>query len=401
MFSKHVSSLTSAYCHDELSPEESRQVAEHLIGCPRCRAEFEEIKFGVKLSTQLPIVSAPDSLWREIETALDRDGRKSPGRARWRIMPFLMQPRYGLPALASVVLLVAAFGSYWMHHTPSPPQTPSAWDVARLDGMPRIGSDGISDKGKLAVGQWLVTDGTSRAKIDVGNIGHVEIDPDTRVRLLETNPKEHRLELARGRLSARISAPPKLFFVNTPSAVAEDIGCAYTLEVDDNGGSLLRVTSGWVALHLQDRESVVPAGAACATRPGIGPGTPYFEDASEMFRRALAKFDFEPNDTKWSKIPALDILLHDARARDTMTLWYLLSRVSEKDRARVYRRMALLVPPPAGVTRDGVLRLDEDMLKRWRDLIDAQSRSLPETIRGVWEKIRGGAKVKGQAVNDK
>src|SRR5438876_1202274 len=114
----------------------------------------------------------------------------------------------------------------------------------------------------------------------------------------------------RGRMSARISAPPKLFFVNTPSAVAEDLGCAYTLEVDDAGNSLLRVTLGWVALQLKDRESLVPAGAACATRPGIGPGTPYFEDASELFRTALAKLDFEPNDTQWSKIPALDILLH-------------------------------------------------------------------------------------------
>jgi FecR-like protein/putative zinc finger protein len=400
MFSKHVSSLTSAYCHDELSPEQSRPVAEHLIGCPRCRAEFEEIKFGVKLATQLPLMSAPDSVWRGIETALDREVLKSPTREGWRIMPFLMQPRFALPALASVVLVVAAFGAYWMmQHTPALPGTTSAWDVARLDGMPRIGSDVISDKGKLAVGQWLVTDGSSRAKIDVSSIGHVEIDRDTRVRLLETNPKEHRLELARGRLSARISAPPKLFFVNTPSAVAEDIGCAYTLEVDDKGGSLLRVTSGWVALHLQDRESVVPAGAACATRPGIGPGTPYFEDASQFFRQALTKLDFEPDDKGRSRTAALDIILREARPRDTMTLWHLLSRVSEKDRARVYRRMALLIPPPAGVTRDGVLRLDQDMLDRWRDLIDSQSRS--ETIGGIWEKIKGGSQVKGRALHGK
>ena len=36
-------------------------------------------------------------------------------------------------------------------------------------------------------------------------------------------------------MSARIWAPPRLFYVNTPSAVAEDLGCAYTLEVDDLG----------------------------------------------------------------------------------------------------------------------------------------------------------------------
>ena len=150
----------------------------------------------------------------------------------------------------------------------------------------------MDDKGRLAVGQWLETDGDSRAKIDVGSIGQVEIDPNTRVRLVETKPTEHRLELAHGKMSARIWAPPRLFFVDTPSAVAADLGCAYTLEVDDDGVGLLHVTSGWVALQLKDRESMVPAGATCATRPGIGPGTPYFDDSSEVFRKALSSFDF-------------------------------------------------------------------------------------------------------------
>jgi len=94
-------------------------------------------------------------------------------------------------------------------------------------------------------------------------------------------------------MSARIWAPPRLFFVDTPSAVAADLGCAYTLEVDNAGGSLLRVTSGWVALQLKDRESMVRRAQLVKTRRGIGPGTPYFEDASESFRQALVRLDFE------------------------------------------------------------------------------------------------------------
>src|SRR3989442_9770371 len=102
MFSKHVSSLTSAYCHDELSPEQSRRVAEHLISCRRCRAEFEEVKFGARLAAQLPLIEAPDSLWHGIEIALDRDGRPAPGRNGVRIIPFLIQRRF---VLASLVLV--------------------------------------------------------------------------------------------------------------------------------------------------------------------------------------------------------------------------------------------------------------------------------------------------------
>jgi len=381
MFAKHVSSLTSAYCHDELSPEESRRVAEHLISCRSCRSEFEEIRFGVRLAAQLPLIPAPDSLWRGIEIAIDRVDQPAPVNRRPRLFPFLRQPGFALAALALVVLVIG-LGAYWLRHNPRSARPAvagpsmlavgSGWEVARLDGAPRINSALVSDKGKLGVGQWLETDTNSRAQISVSDIGQVEIDPNTRVRLVETNPTEHRLELAEGRLSARISAPPKLFFVDTPSGIAEDLGCAYTLEVDKAGNSLLRVTIGWVALQLKDRESVVPAGAACATRPGIGPGTPYFEDASETFRAALAEVDTNRDSLGQAEAISLKVVLSNSRVRDTLTLWNLLPRVSGGDRELVYSRLAALVPPPKGVTRDGVLKLNQQMLDAWKDQLESR-----------------------------
>jgi len=400
MFAKHVSSLTSAYCHDELSPEQSRRVAEHLIGCQRCRGEFEEVRFGARLAAQLPLIEAPDSLWRGIEIALDGDGRRALARKRGGIIPSLLQPRFAFTGLALLVLVLGT-ATFWMLRRPrsialnQPRPSGSSWEVARLDGAPRIDSALVNEKAKLGVGQWLETDTNSRAEINVSDIGQVEIDPNTRVRLLETNPTEHRLELAQGRLSARISAPPRLFFVNTPSGVAADLGCAYTLEVDGGGRSLLRVTLGWVALQLKDRESFVPAGAACVTRPGIGPGTPYFEDASESFRSALTKLDFESDANGQRK--SLDSLLGSARVRDTLTLWHLLGRVDGDDRARVYDRMAKLTPPPPGVTRAGVLALDQKMLDSWKDELEINwyDYSSPTIKSGRKAWARGLGKIHG------
>ncbi|MCA1559304.1 MAG: hypothetical protein LC804_03195, partial [Acidobacteria bacterium] len=37
------------------------------------------------------------------------------------------------------------------------------------------------------------------------------------------------------------------------------------------------------------------------------------------------------------------------------------------ERARVYDRMAVLAPPPTGVTRDAVLRGDRAAIARWWD----------------------------------
>ena len=362
MFSNHVTEYLSSYCHGELSDSESRRVAEHLIGCARCRVEFEEVKFGVKLAEQLPIVPAPDAIWSGIESSLTQ-----PRAANVVDLPRRSFVKPAAIAIAAGLVLLVLGGFLLSRYRRAAPPLAS-WEVARLDGAPRIGATNIGDKGRLAIGQWLETDGSSRAKIEVSDIGQVEIDANTRVRLVETRADQHRMELARGRMSARVWAPPRLFFVNTPSAVAEDLGCAYTLEVDDAGNSLLHVTSGWVSLQLRDRESVVPAGAMCATRSGIGPGTPYFEDATEPFRLALQKIDFEPGTTD----SALDTILREARPHDLMTLWHLLSRVDGNDRARLYDQMVQLSLPPKDISREGIMRLDKEMLDRWYNWIKSQ-----------------------------
>ena len=72
------------------------------------------------------------------------------------------------------------------------------------------------------------------------------------------------------------------------------MGCRYTLEVDEAGAGLLRVESGWVGFEHRGLQSLVPAGALCATRKGVGPGTPFFDSATPAFAQALAAIDFGP-----------------------------------------------------------------------------------------------------------
>ena len=363
MFNNHVIELLSGYCNGELSPERSRHVAEHLLACERCRNEYDEIKLGVQLAKQLPLASAPAEMWDEIEALLDSQSRK----------PFF-QPRasrgfafgwYRVAAFSATLLIALAIGLFVVRRSHVTVPSGESWEVASLSGSFKIDRNRVNDKGRLAVGETLETDSSSRARINVAEIGEVEVDSNSRVRLMQTGSTEHRLALDRGRIHAQIWAPPRLFFVDTPSAQAIDLGCEYTLQVDDSGRSFLRVTLGWVELVRDGRESYVPIGAMCETRPGIGPGTPYFADASDAFAEALEKFDFESGGEE-----AFIAVLKDSRPRDTFTLWHLLSRVDGIDRSRVMERMIKLVGLPNGVTRAGVMRLNQEMLDTWKDELD-------------------------------
>jgi len=337
MFTKHVYDVLSRYCDGESSAAERQRVDAHIATCPTCRTALEEIQFSANVVRQLKVISAPPSVWNGIDAALS-----APARNR----SIAFAPRW---AFACIVALAAVGVAYWVARD----TTPKPWEVA-----------GVNDGGtrRMAAGEWVDTGRGSTARIIVGELGTVDVAPQTRVRLGRVSPSEYRLHLDRGTISAEINAPPRLFIVDTPASAVVDLGCAYTVRVGDDGAGELRMTKGWSSLEWKGRESLVPAGAMCRTRPSSGPGTPYFEDASAALKRAVDDFDAGTNRSQ-----VLDVILREARVRDTLTLWHLLSRVDMADRARVYDRIAEFEPPPAGVTRDRILSLDADALRRWRE----------------------------------
>jgi ferric-dicitrate binding protein FerR (iron transport regulator) len=242
--------------------------------------------------------------------------------------------------------------------------------VASLEGVAHVGRTAVSPETRpvsLSAGQEVVTGAGARVRLSLANgIGHVDMSPGTRLRLEEAHDTAQRLHLSEGAISAFVVAVPRLFMVDTASARAVDLGCAYTLTVDSAGNGRLTVTSGRVELEEGPRRSVVPAGASCETREGIGPGTPSWNDATPAFRNALARLDFESGSAR-----AIDDLLRESRVRDALTLVHLLPRTAPADLPALYDRLAAIAPPPAGVTRMSVLSRQPWALDAWRnDILD-------------------------------
>ena len=255
----------------------------------------------------------PDSEIQHLETLLAPLGHRRkpqpPRKLKW-----------------AIPLAIAASVLGWIAYRPTGP----SWQVSALAGRPAVT--------RLGSGQSLHTDSVSRARLQLDDIGEVEVEPDTQISVIAMRPQEHRLDLRRGIIHAYIWAPPARFYVNTPSSVTVDLGCAYTLQVDDSGVGLVNVTSGWVAFQDKGRESLVPESAACKTRPGNGPGMAYYTDASPAFRNAVDLFDTTNSPS------AAEAILAGARSRDALTLWHLARRVPPVQKERVLLRLARLKP---------------------------------------------------------
>jgi len=359
MFKNHVTHRISAYLHGELSADAVIAVQTHLADCSSCRNAMEEIRFSDRLVSTLRQVEAPESIWNEIHAASKmQDAAK---QSRWPDR---------LLAAGIAVAFVLALGVFLNSHVPNVPAPGdlASWEVASVRGTPRIGRLQLNGTGRLRAGDSLQTNADSEAEVRIADIGQLDLDPNSRIRLISSNSDQHRIALERGRMTARTWAPPRLFVVDTPSSTAVDLGCIYSCEVQRDGSTLLHVTLGLVALDFHGRETVVPAGAFCRTRPGGGVGTPYFDDSSEQLQTALNYVDFGKDEGERAR--QLEIVLREARPRDTLTLWYLIPRLRESLRITTVDRMATLVPFPLNVTRSGVLTLDANMMDAWKSELE-------------------------------
>lgn len=219
-------------------------------------------------------------------------------------------------------------------------------------------------RGVLPIGGVLDT-GSATAQLAIAEIGTAELAANTRVRLdrSEANQRQQ-LHLEQGRMHARVTAPPRIFAVTTPSTAVTDLGCEYTIEIDRTGKGFIQVQSGMVELETAARGVIVaPAGTRARMRENRAPSLPVVEGASAALGDAVIAWEQGTPD-------AVTALLAAAAPTDAITL-VTVAVVSEADRARVLERLGALAPPPAGVTVASALA-DPAPLARWRDAIVAE-----------------------------
>jgi hypothetical protein len=287
---------------------------------------------------------------------------------------------------ALILIAVIVYLPYYLNienTTTTIDATGNHWLVSNLVGSPKIQDKEIIKIDSIKIGEWLITDDSSKALLLVANIGEIIVNPSTKLKILKSDSSEHRIMLDYGTINANINAEPRSFVVNTKSVEAIDLGCAYTLSVDHKGNGLLYVKSGMVELESKEGGSLVSAGNFCITKEGLGPGTPYSKDSSPEFRKALLDFDFNNLNDK-----SLQSILKNAKSSDVMTLLQVLPKVKDKNRATVFTKITTFVPPPRKIYTDSIPQLDMEDLNKWIEMLNEEINvDLKEDLKNLNEEI--------------
>ena len=223
---------------------------------------------------------------------------------------------------------------------------------------------GAARSGNLPVGVWLETAEGASAKLQVADIGAITLRGGARVRIVRTGAEEHRLELLKGSLHAKVDAPPRLFIIDTRAATAVDLGCEYELSANADGRSDLHVIKGAVSLEGKGRAVFVPRNATVIAHPETGPGTVLSVNANKELVAAAARLDR-------GDAGAFADVLRSAGAGDSVTLWNLLAVASREGRVAVVKRLDELRLRPAGVTRESLVAGKVEAADALREQLEA------------------------------
>lgn len=377
---KEVKYYLGDFLDGKLIDEIRREIDVHISFCHSCKTKLEELEKASRSSRQ----KFAGDFWEGSSDLNEYDSDlKLPdilfSRFRGRDDPvYKLKPRnsflhskwiaIGAPVLS--IMLAIFIAILYFSRMPT-----TFWQVDKIKGNPVIENQSINDGGALPNGKWLKTDAVSEALLKSGIIGDIYIAPQSEIKLAAFNKKEYRLYIKTGKISAKTWSPPHFFKIEIPSGEVIDLGCAFSLEVNNDNTSELQVFSGWIGLKTGNEKIIIPAGMSCRTHEDGRIIIPYNINTSVEFKNALEMY--EDN----NKSTVLQNILTNAGKIDEVSLWYLLEEANPPDKRLIYDKLAEYVLPPENVNYNGILNGDNTMMLSWWEKLGCGSKALWNSLR--------------------
>lgn len=374
----------------------------HLQNCDNCRkylSESSELIKKIHSDTKNSVsISAQkkSELWSGVEAKVNFDKHKIEKEASAELSTFKKKEdffskyKYYIAGLAAAIIFVfILFGvkNINIDNSRLTQQNTfgidSYWKVSSLAGSPLIGNIAMGALDSVKEGQWISTNDTSRAQIQIADLGIITIEPNSKVIVVKNAEGNNRIFVEYGTIDADMNPHQKSFFVEMPSAVAKDQGGNFTLTIDSVGDGMVFVKDGKIAVESLNKEAIVPAGNIVMTKKDIGVGTPFNQNSSREFKQAIFKFDFGNCEES-----CVNTILNNAKFTDAITLANLIPSVENKYKGEVYAKLANFVPPPRQIAKDSLPFMNEAEIDTWVDKIQKQvEENVERSMKDVAESI--------------
>jgi len=376
------------YSH-EINSETAELIQQHINKCDECRREYSAYAVLKTKAQSLKKEFTPsknlfDNIEKQISyqnqnvmkndiqikplsgniLTIDFNEEKKPLPTEEK-QSFISRNWYWFASAAAVLLIVSLVISRYSEKNIYTAGEMSNWKLVNLKGNALI--NGVKSD-VVNVGDWIQTDGETSVILKIANVGDINIEPNSKVRFIQSDDSQSRIEVAYGTVNTSTSQADK-FVLQTSNMKVQDKGSSYSFKVDDKGNGVIYVNNGIANIESGNRVSVVPEGKFCMYKPEFGVGIPFRKDAKPEFQNAIFQYDFNNGGQN-----AIYSAIASAMPEDYYSLLNLIPRVDEKTKYLVLNKLGRIAPNGvAGVRLDSLDDFDneniEDCIEKVRDHI--------------------------------
>ena len=414
---EEIQLLIEDYLDGMISTENKKRMEEHVSSCNDCKSYLEYTVMLIDNTTLMArndkiADKTKDKIWNNIESSITaaspadntpiynmsgledeyipviKKDERTESTWKWSSVKYYVSGLAAVFVLAFLIYVVSQYrqGGEINVISGNIVDIGTKWKVNSVKGSPMIDGLVMKNSDSISLGQYVITDDSSRAELYVANLGTVVIEPNSKVKFVKSTEGEHRIELVYGTVDANIIAKPRSFFVDAGRVSAVDLGCSYKISMDHSGDGLIYVKSGRVSLETTGgRESLVPEGKFCVLKKDIGPGTPFRGDTSPQLKKALMEFDFGNCGSQ-----CVNVILKNAQKNDAVTLINIIPRVDEEYKTKVYTKVSGYCTPPKSLPKDSIPKcVDVEKLNIWIDkVMEEVHQNIEENMRVMEESMK-------------
>jgi len=407
------------YFNNELNSETRDLIQQHLDKCGECKKEYlaytllkeksnflkKEISPSKNLYDNIEkhIIKKDNGMKNDIQiktlsnnifTIDFKDEKKSNPIAEKQ--SFISRNWYWFASAAAIILICSLVFSRYSEQNIYSAGEMSNWKLVNLKGNALV--NGVKSD-VVNVGDWIQTDNESAVILKIANVGDISIEPNSKVRFIQSDDNLSRIEISYGTVNTSTSQADK-FILQSNNMKVQDKGSSYSFKVDDKGNGVIYVNNGIANVESGNRVSVVPEGKFCMYKPEFGVGIPFRKDATPEFQNALFQYDFNNGGNN-----AIYSAIASATAEDYYSLLNLIPRVDEKTKYLVLNKLDRITPKGvSGVRLDSLEKFNdesiEECIEKVRDHIRVRVFDRQELDKEMSELFRDLAEMKFNIIID-
>lgn len=358
MNNSHVQEYFDEFYSNELNQERKDLVQKHLNECAECASEYSAfITLKDRVRNLKKEITPPKQIFENIETKINKkevkmsndikitplsnniltidfneDKKESPALKQ---TSFISRNWYWFASAAVILLIVSVALMNTSRKGVFSVEEMSNWKLVNLKGDAFV--NGVKSD-KVNVGDWIQTDSISSVVLKIANVGDVSIEPNTKVRFIQSDDNVSRIEVMYGTVNTSTSQADK-FILQSSNMKVQDKGGSYSFKVDDKGNGVIYVNNGIANIESGDKSAVVTDGKFCYYKPEYGVGIPFRKDSKPEFQNALYNYDFNNGG-----VNSVYYAIANAMPEDYSSLLNLIPRVDDKTKYLVYNKLGKLAP---------------------------------------------------------